>query len=113
MRRTIGFVLAGVVALWLVGFVPASASTIGLALVVGVGVAGGRAAGEPMHVLALAGGAFLGAASSGYARGLAGDGPDMAAIATGSAVVAIVVGVAGLVAHALNAAARPASPPRR
>lgn len=113
MRRTIRFALGGIVALWLVGFVPASASTIGIALVVGVGVVGGRAAGEPMHVLALAGGAFVGAASSGYVRGLADGGSDLAAIATGSIVVTITVGIAGLVAYTLKAAERPAKPPRR
>jgi hypothetical protein len=113
MRRLVGFALGGMVAIWLVAVLPASASTIALALVIGVGVAGGRTARGWPDVVALAIGAFLGAAASGLIQGLGTDGPDAAEVTTGSVTIAITVAVAAALSSIFAAARRPAPPTGR
>jgi len=110
MRRLVGFALGGLVATGIIGFVPPSAPTISLALVVGVGIAGGRLAARPQELVALAIGAFLGAVASGLTRGL---GTDAGEVLVGSLTIAITVAVAGFVSAFLNAARRPAPPAGR
>lgn len=113
MRRLVGFAVGGLVATWAIGFLPPTASTISLALVVGIGVAGGRLAAGPPELVALAVGAFLGAVVSGLTQGLVTDSQGQNEVLTGSLTVAIAVGVAGFVSAFLNAVRRPAPPSRR
>ncbi|MCI0583259.1 MAG: hypothetical protein L0227_10290 [Chloroflexi bacterium] len=113
MRRLAGFALGGLVAIWVIGFLPPSASTISLALVVGVGVAGGRLAAGPPELVALVVGAFLGAALGGLTRAAGVDGPSRDEVVTASLTIAITVGVAGFLSAFLNAARRPPPTARR
>lgn len=113
MHRLVGFALAGMVALWLVSFLPPSASTIALALVVGVGAAGGTVARQWRDLLALAIGAMVGTAVSGLTQGLGTDGPDLAEVVNGTATVAIVVLVAGTISFFVSFSRRPVPPIER
>lgn len=113
MRRYVGFALAGMVALWLVMFLPPSASTIALALMVGVGAAGGTVARRWRGLLALAIGTMLGTAASGLTQGLGTGGPDLAEVVNGTATVAVVVFVAGTISFFVSFSRRPAAPIER
>lgn len=110
MRRYVGFALVGVIATLLVSFLPPSASTVAIAIVVGVGAAGGSVARETREVASLAVGALVGTAAGGAIQALGSGGPDASDIAAASATVAAVVAVAGFVALAFARAKRP---PRR
>ncbi|MEW5990536.1 MAG: hypothetical protein AB1736_04205 [Chloroflexota bacterium] len=113
MRRYVGFGLAGTVALWLVMFLPPSASAMALALVVGVGAAGGIVARRRWDLLALAIGAMVGTGVSGVTQGLGTAGPDLAEVVNGTATVGVVFLVAGAIAFFLSSARRPAPPVER
>lgn len=113
MRWYVGFALAVMVALWLVMFLPPSASTIALALVVGVGAAGGTVARRWRDLVALAIGAAVGTAVSGLTQGLGTAGPGLAEVVNGTATVAVVVLVAGTISSFVSASRRPAPPGKR
>jgi hypothetical protein len=113
MRRFVGFALVGMIATVLVSFLPPSASTIAIAIVVGVGAAGGSLAREPREVTALAVGALVGTAAGGGIQALGSAGPGTSEIATASATVAIVVAVAGFIALVFARSKGPPSPRRR
>jgi hypothetical protein len=112
MRRLVGFALVGMIATLLVSFLPASASTIAFAILVGIGGAGGSVARELREVEWLAVGALVGTAAGGGIQALGAGGPDAAEVATASATVAVVVVIAGIVALVFTRAKQP-SPPRR
>jgi hypothetical protein len=100
------------IATLLVSFLPPSASTIAVAIVVGVGAAGGSVAREPREVVWLAVGALIGTAAGGAIQGLGAGGPGASEVVTASATVAVVVAIAGFVALVVTRARQP-SPPRR
>jgi hypothetical protein len=111
MRRDVAFALFGMVALWLVSFLPREAGTFATAMVVGIGGAAGTLAAGPRDILALAVGAFLGTLASGLTQSLGSGGPMREGVLTGSIVVAVIVAVAGYVAFVVTKARR--LPPAR
>ena len=112
MRRFVGFALVGMLALWLVSFLPPSASTITIAIVVGIGAAGGTVARDGGDVVAIAVGAFTGTAAGGVTRGLGSGGPDASEVITASATIGLVVAAAGFIALVVSRARRPQPPAR-
>ena len=111
MRRYVRFAFIGMVAMWLVSFLPPAASTLATALVVGVGAAGGTLAQGGRDIISLALGALLGTAISGLTQGLGAGGPDTAEVINGSVTVAAVIAVAGTVSFFVTDARRPHPPP--
>lgn len=111
MRRYVGFALVGLVAVWLVSFLPPSMSTLSIALVIGLGAAGGNLAREPGDIAALAVGAVVGAASSGLTQAQGTGGPGVGEVLVSAIVIAVIVAVAGFVAAFVSRARRP-GPPR-
>ena len=113
MGRLVGFALGGMIATLLVSFLPPSASTIAVAIVVGVGAAGGSVAREPREVAWLGVGALVGTAAGGAIQALGPGGPEVSEVITGSATVALVVAAAGFVALVVTRARQPPPPRRR
>jgi hypothetical protein len=111
MGRLVGFALVGMIATLLVSFLPPSASTIAIAIVVGVGAAGGSVAREPSAVGWLAVGALVGTAAGGAIQALGAGGPEVSEVITASATVALVVAAAGFIALVVTRARQP-PPPR-
>jgi hypothetical protein len=113
MRRFIVFALAGLVASFLVTYLPPSSSTIVFAILVGVGGAAGSIAHEPGEVASLAVGALVGTGAGGAVQALGSGGPAASQIVTASVTVALVVAVAGFIALVFARAKRPPATPRR
>jgi hypothetical protein len=111
MPRLVRFALGGVVTLWLIGLLPPSWSTVALALVVGVGVAGGRVAGRLPEIVALAVGAFMGTLAAAVTPGIGTVGRDGGEILTGALTIAIVVAIAAALSRLVEASRQAA--PRR
>jgi hypothetical protein len=113
MRRLVGFAVVGVVALWLLRFIPDGLPMLANALVIGLGAAGGTLARDPREILALAAGAAFGSVAGSLTRDPGTGGPGTGDFLAASVTIGLIVVVAGFVASFVSAARRPTGPPSR